>query len=284
MKTVRFKLAPETFNRLLNAVQYLSDIGRKTEQEHLSALADEIMSDVMNSSSVLTGDIDPASGAVREVSFACTEATARSMFAVAEIAPDASRAGYGRDYAVLLYEQFRERHRLRMEKHAEEMKEIAAQWERTVAVLGDGDVDLVALQERFCKEHNCSEAKLAASIAFADAVARRNPVTINVAELLNGDAASDGEEGTVGEKRPDDGGGPVGVKEPAGAVKQVGGKESIDRKGLAGAARQEATGEARQEVTQPGARTGARTASQPQRPASTDDVAALDHEQRKVGA
>lgn len=242
MKTVRFKLAPETFNRLLNAVQYLSDIGRKTEQEHLSALADEIMSDVMNSSSVLTGDIDPASGAVREVSFACTEATARSMFAVAEIAPDASRVGYGRDYAVLLYEQFRERHRLRMEKHAEEMREIAAQWERTVAVLEDGDVNLVALQERFCKEHNCSEAKLAASIAFADAVARRNPVTINVAELLKGDAASDGEEGTVGEK------GPVGA--------------------------------ARQEATQP----GARTASQPQRPASTDDAAALDHEQRKVGA
>ena len=152
------------------------------------------------------------------------------------------------------------------------MKEIAAQWERTVAELGDGDVDLVALQERFCKEHNCSETKLAASIAFADAVARRNPVTINVAELLKGDAASDGEEGTVGEKRPDGGGEPVGVKEPAGAVKQVGGKESIDGKGPAGAARQEAT--------QP----GARTASQPQRPASIDDVAALDHEQRKVGA
>lgn len=162
-RVVRLRVVPEQYDRLLNAAQYVADVAHAGGNEELAQAAVACITDAMNNSAVYERDIDAGTGVVAYVNLAVSEVTMRNLLAVAEVAPDAHKSGYERGYALLLVEQYRERHRMRLNEHAAQARELADAWGR-YTVDGSKDPDDAAVREEFCREHGVAPARMAAII------------------------------------------------------------------------------------------------------------------------
>lgn len=196
-KLIRFKMAPEAFNRLMNAAQYLADIAEESGNAELGEAALSAMSDAMNHSALLDQHIDKETGAVEAVSFAAGELTMRNVFAIAELGPDAAKSGYARDYIAVLFEQQRQRHMAKIEEHLEKNKVLACAWGefRDAHMDGaDGDPGLIG---EFCVEQGISPRRFGLLRPYLDAAAdaRGKQVTVRAPGAARGEQDAGKEQG-----------------------------------------------------------------------------------------
>ena len=177
MDIVRFKIQPESFNRIMNAVQYLYDLCN--EDDTMKSVCAACMGDVMNNSSVYDDYIDPETHDVQLINFKCSDSTMRSLLSVIELSPDAYKAGYRRNYAVIMYERFKERHRMKIEQYVEELRELAKEWHRFEL---ENEGDTLSSREAFCEEQGCSKHRLEAALLFEAnrSCAKRETVSVEL--------------------------------------------------------------------------------------------------------
>ena len=194
IRPIRFKISPETFNRLMNAAQYIADVAASAENAGFEQAAIGCISEVMNNSAIMEQYIDRETGTVEWVNFACSEVTLRNMLSIAEAAADAAKSGYSRDYVAALIVQTRERRRMRIDKSIADSRAMASEWKEFRDKPEHDGLDADVLKDVFCKDHGISRVRLDAALKFDQkdgAVNRGEKVTIEVPDYLKGTAAAD---------------------------------------------------------------------------------------------